>query len=193
MQRVNLIPKELALKPTVQFNSKVLMRRVRLLPLIIIFFCFMDVFPQLVKIHRLEDRLKIAKKKLAATGRKLEDITTSQSYLQQEIDEWDQKIQLLKEEKNSFDQELRGTMEWSNVLIELSRIFPKKTWLSKISLNKGILTIEGSAFSNLEVSALLKNLENSPLFSGAEFKSTERKELLEEEKITEFQIIGSLY
>ncbi|TRZ51464.1 MAG: hypothetical protein D4S01_04700 [Dehalococcoidia bacterium] len=194
MQRVNLIPKELGLRPTVQFKSKVLMRRIAFLPLIVIFFCFINSLSQFVKAHNLQNRLRIAKEKLAVTKRKLEDTATSHDYLQKQIDEGEQKAQLLKEQKESFDQELRGAIKWSNILIELSRIIPKKTWLNSVLLNRGILTIKGSAFSNLEVSTFLKNLENSPLFTGVEFKSTERKELEEKkEKVAEFQIIGKLY
>lgn len=194
MQRVNLIPKELGLRPTVQFKSKVLIRRVALLPLIIIFFCFINTISQFVKVNNLQNRLRVAKEKLAVTNRRLEDTTTSHDYLQEQIGEWEEKAQLLKKQKDSFDQELKGAIEWSGVLVELGRIIPKKTWLNSIILNKGILTIGGAAFSNLEVSILLKNLENSPLFTGVEFKSTERKELEEKkEKVAEFQIIGKLF
>lgn len=194
MQRVNLIPEERGIRPKVQFRSKVLIRNAAFLPVIVIFFCFIDALPQFIKIRNFQSKLKIAEEKFASTRRKLEDFTTSQSSLQDQIDEWKQKIELLGERKDSFDKELKGAIEWSNVLIELSRIVPKKTWLNKILLNKGILTIEGSAFSNVEVSELLRNLEVSPVFTGAEFRSTELKELEEKkESIVDFQIIGKLY
>jgi len=194
MQRINLIPEEVGIKPKVQFKSKVLIRNVAFLPLIVVFFCFIDALPQFIKIHRFQKELKIAKEKLASTRRKLENVAANEGSLRSQIDEWKQKVQLLQEQKSSFDKELEGAIEWSSVLIELSRIVPKKTWLNRILLNKGILTIEGFALSNMEVSEFLENLEASPIFADAEFRSTELKELEERKKnIVKFQLIGRLY
>ncbi|MFH1655645.1 MAG: PilN domain-containing protein [Candidatus Omnitrophota bacterium] len=194
MERVNLIPKELRIKLTVQFKSKVLVRNVMYLPLIVLLLYFLIAIPKFVKIQTLKNKLKISEQTLDSTKNKLEDFTAGHNLLQGEIDQWEKKIQLIRKQKDSIEEELTGAKRWSDVLIELSRVVPKETWLNNIVLNKGILTLEGATFSNSEVSAFLKNLQSSPLFVGAEFKSTELKELQDrKEKVIEFQIIGKLY
>ncbi|MEA3328652.1 MAG: PilN domain-containing protein [Candidatus Omnitrophota bacterium] len=194
MQRINLIPEEIVLKPTIQFKSRVLLSKLLFLPLLVAFFCAVDAFPQFATIRNLQDRLKTAEEKCIAAVKRLEDTVAGESHLQGQIEEWEQKTVLLKEEKSSLEQELKAVIKWSDVLIELSRITSENTWLDKILLDKDILTIEGFTLSNLKVSEFLKSLENSPLFNEVEFRSTERKKLEErEEDIIEFRIIGKLH
>ena len=194
MQRINFIHKELKTGLVIQFDHKVLTRNIILLPAIMICFCLTYTILQKNKIRDLKQAKKSSAMELSMTQRKLDSLAKGQVILCDQIDKWQQKTQLLKDQKNSFDEELKGNIPWSNVLIELARIIPEKTWLNNLIWDKKKLTIEGFASSNTQVNIFLKNLEKSLVFANIEFKSTERRELEEKKKkIVEFQITGRLY
>jgi Tfp pilus assembly protein PilN len=83
-------------------------------------------------------------------------------------------------------------VKWSDVLLLLSKLTPPDLWLSKISLNKEAIAINGTTLDNARVSDFMLKIDESRYFKATSFNFTQKNKAQPGEAIMDFEIITHL-
>lgn len=76
------------------------------------------------------------------------------------------RLEGMQETSRAVQDMKRSSRPTIDVLNELTRIIPDNTWVSQLTIKKGKVELRGES---KEASALIRIIENSPLFEGAKF------------------------
>lgn len=111
-------------------------------------------------IGELQGRLNEVTNQNAAVVAELErgrPIAEKAKKLQKEIQELEQRIDLVKKLSRTRLREIK-TVDY------LQNIIPERVWFTSLNFTSGNLKIEGGAMSDDQLNKLIENMENSPLF-----------------------------
>ena len=185
MKRINLIPKD------IQSQSSVL----RLLPFkwvvsaisilavlflwqvtVILRYSF-NIRQQRQLTGKLQGQLNTASDAIVSIKAEREKVNARRTELVQ-------RLSLLKDKSHQG-------IDWSGVLIELSKLIPKEIWIKNLKIDEISLIITGSSTNNTVISDFMENLDKAPLFEKTDFNFIRRAEDEKSETI-EFEIKTTL-
>ena len=182
MKRVNLIPSE---KHALSFFAEKQRKKMILGLLLFVGICFLWQTTMIVRYQGHIVRKKRALKELQATLTKatssFETMQAKQALLEKERKTIEQRLALLKESK-------RENIPWSKVLLQLGELVPKEMGLRKISLNKDVITIEGTTVDNAVISDFMIKLDDNKYFQNTTFRYTQKAK----EEGVEFEVATHL-
>jgi len=178
MKRINLIPAEAKkITPQKWLKAHIFKSRTsRLLAIAAVVFVFLT-FWQATAILRYNFAITQGKKNIAKLQAKLvqsQNIFAEINSQRQEAEKESRRI----EEKFKLLQQAQGErLAFAKVLARLSELVPQDLWINKVSLNKELVTLDGTTFDNAIVSRFMARLDESDYFKETSFNYTQKAKL----------------
>ncbi len=120
----------------------------------------------------LAEEIETAKKE----AKSLEEVIKAVEQFKAQKAEFEHKIQVIKDLKNSQ----RGPVR---LMDQISRALPELIWLTRVDMAKSVVKIQGKAFNSNAVAAFIEGLD-----AVAEFKEPELQELKQDKEIYNFSL-----
>jgi len=99
-----------------------------------------------------------------------------------------QKRRRLEQRLTTLQTAGKRSVDWSDVLLQLSRIVPEELWIHGVTLNAQAITLEGVSVDHAMVSGFMRALDASDAFKSTTFTYT-RKTELEEQAFAAFEVV----
>ncbi|MFA5116208.1 MAG: PilN domain-containing protein [Candidatus Omnitrophota bacterium] len=176
-KRVNLIPAEARILSFRGVIKRYFMRSRfhSLAGLVVFILVFIYVF-QLFSSVRYSLRISLQKKNIKKLEVELASVKEKQKAFRKEkelVDDENKNIQ----KRLTFLEEAKGeAIQWSQVLLRLSKLTPADLWISKVYLGKDAITLDGTTLDNAKVSGFMAGLDASGFFKDTSFNFTQKKE-----------------
>ena len=193
MKHINLIPFEARKLSAQSWIKRYILKsptyRITMSILLLLFLIFIYETSASVR-YRL--KVSLQKKQIKKLEAGLERNKDIQSQIKRES-EIAQEANTHIQKRISFLEEARTeAVKWSDVLFLLSKLTPPDLWLSKISLNKEAIALNGTTLDNARVSDFMLKIDESGYFKATSFNFTQKNKDKQGEEITDFEVITHL-
>jgi len=193
MKHINLIPLEARKLSAQSWIKRYILKsptyRITMSILLLLFLIFIYETSASVR-YRL--KVSLQKKQIKKLEAGLERNKDIQSQIKRES-EIAQEANRHIQKRISFLEEARTeAVKWSDVLFLLSKLTPPDLWLSKISLNKEAIALNGTTLDNARVSDFMLKIDESGYFKATSFNFTQKNKSKQEEAIIDFEVITHL-
>lgn len=140
------------------------------------------------------DRLKISlqKKQIKKLEVELERNKDIQERIKKEMDKAQEENRYIQKRVSFLEKAKIEAVKWSDVIFLLSKLTPPDLWLSKISLNKEAIALNGTTLDNTRVSDFMLKVDESGYFKATSFNFTQKNKDKPGEAIIDFEVITHL-
>ncbi len=193
MRNINLIPPEARRSLSESWIKKHLLRsRALRISLLILLLIASVSFYEFCTLRRLNNRIAFGRKQIQRLEEELErsqDIKVSINKEKERIEEENKYIQ----KRLSFLEKARAEgVKWSDVLSLLGKLIPADLWFTKLSLNKEVITLNGTTLNNTKVSDFMVRLDEAGNFKSTSFNFTQKNKDKQSDSKVDFEIITRL-
>jgi len=178
MKRIDLIPQEAKkITPKKWLRTYFLKSRtLRITVIALTLLIFINIW-QVTSILRYRIAITSGKKNILKLKAKVNESQSALAELKGERESVEREIKRIEGKLEALIQTHRERYVWAEVLKRLSKLVPRDLWINKLRLNKELVTIAGTTFSNALVSDFMTRLDESDYFRETSFNYTEKTKL----------------
>lgn len=193
MKHLNLIPPE-ARKLSAQSWIKryILKSRIYRVTMSILLLLFLIFIYEVSASARYRLKISLQKKQIKKLEAELERNKEIQERIRKESDKAREENKYIQKRVSFLEKAKIEAVKWSDLLFVLSKLTPPDLWLSKISLKKDVITINGTTQDNAKVSNFMVRLDESGYFKSTSFNFTQKSKQVEAKAIIDFEVITYL-
>lgn len=193
MKRINLIPPESRRLPAASRIRKYILKSGILKVIISISLLSFSVFIYNVSsMSRSRLKISLLKAEIKQLEAELEHTRDTQAQIKREIEAIEEENKYIQKRLSFLEDTKKEAVKWSDVLFVLNKFTPPDLWLSKISLKKDAITINGTTLNNAKVSNFMLKLDETGHFRQTSFNFTQKKKDKPEEAIIDFEVTTHL-
>ena len=193
MKHINLIPPE-ARKLSAQSWIKryILKSRIYRVTMSILLLLFLIFIYEVSASARYRLKISLQKKQIKNLEVELERNKDIQERIKKESDKAQEENRYIQKRVSFLEKAKIEAVKWSDIIFLLSKLTPPDLWLSKISLGKDIIMINGTALDNARVSDFMLKIDESGYFKATSFNFTQKNKDKPGEAIIDFEVITHL-
>lgn len=193
MRHINLIPPE-ARKLSAQSWIKryILKSRIYRVTISILLLLFLIFIYEVSASARYRLKISLQKKQIKKLEAELERNRDIQERIKKESDKMQEENKYIQKRVSFLEKTKIEAVKWSDVIFLLSKLTPSDLWLSKISLGKDVIMINGTTLDNARVSDFMIKIDESGYFKATSFNFTQKNKDKPAEAIIDFEITTHL-
>ncbi len=178
MKRINLIPREAKRIPAKKWiKIEVFKSRAsRIITGIVLVVVFVSLW-QATGIFRYKWANTRAEKRISQMQAQLTILQAQQEQIRKEREALDKEKKQAASRMKTLQEAKEEAVDWSSILAHLSSLVPQKLWVTRASLNRNLVTINGTTFDNTLVSRFMLRLDESKTFEDTSFNYTQKGKL----------------
>ncbi|MCK4649528.1 PilN domain-containing protein [bacterium] len=191
MKRIDLIPQE-AKRITlgVWIRGQIRSGISKLLAVVIILLAILTLW-QMSAHWRYKLAIATQKKKINKLQIQLNNDQSLYTQIEKEKEAIEKKKKYIEQRIVLLEEAQEAKIAWSTALVRLSRLVPQRVWVNKISLNKDVITIEGTTFDHALISRFMSRLDESKYFENTSFNYTQQARLVDQ-PVVNFEVTTHL-
>ena len=193
MKHINLIPSETRkLSAQSWIKRYILKSRIHKVTISISLLLFLIFIYGASTSARYRLKISLQKKQIKKLEVELERNKDTQSQIRRESEIAQEANKHIQKRISFLEGARTEAVKWSDALLLLSKLTPPDLWLSKISLNKEAIAINGTTLDNARVSGFMLKIDESRYFKATSFNFTQKNKDKQGEEITDFEVITHL-
>lgn len=193
MKRINLIPLS-ARKASAQgwFPKYILRSKTITGMLLLVFLLAAVLISNFWAMSRYKSKIALLKSKIKQVELDLENSKEIQARIKKDTDEASERNKYVQKRLSFLEGARKEAVEWSEVLLVLTKLTPANLWLGKISLKKDMIALNGTTVSNDNVSDFMLKLDQSGYFKETNFNFTQKNTEKPGQAVVDFEITTHL-